>query len=235
MHYYRHHIGDHVKDTAHLTLVEEGAYRRLLDLYYLTDGNIPQVTKEVCRRLRAGSEEETKAVETVLNEFFKKGEAGWYHPQCDAEIKGYKAKAERARLNGKLGGRPSKTKKVSSRLQGKTKSKTRSKANQEPITSSTPLTPQGAELFDRFWTCYPKKRAKADAEKAWAKLGPDAAQADRIVDAVEAFKGTSDWLKDGGQYIPYPATWLNGRRWEDDPATQGQSAVASRPGLVALG
>jgi hypothetical protein len=40
-----------------------------------------------------------------------------------------------------------------------------------------------------------------------------------ILADVEAKKRTQDWKKDGGKYIPYPATYLNGKRWEDEGAS----------------
>lgn len=70
--------------------------------------------------------------------------------------------------------------------------------------------------FDEFWTAYPKKRAKEDARKAWAKLKPDESLGKAIIKAVEDAKKTKDWQKENGKYIPYPATYLNGKRWEDE-------------------
>lgn len=76
--------------------------------------------------------------------------------------------------------------------------------------------------FDVFWSAYPKKRDKKEAEKLWAKLQPDKALVAIMVHAIEQAKQTLDWRKERGQFIPYPTTWLNKRRWEDDysfPAT----------------
>lgn len=85
----------------------------------------------------------------------------------------------------------------------------------------SPLTPQGEDaqqiLFERFWQAYPKKRGKQDARKAWGKLKPDLALCRRMSDALARDKLSHDWRKEDGRYIPYPATWLNGRRWEDEP------------------
>lgn len=74
--------------------------------------------------------------------------------------------------------------------------------------------------FDDFWKAYPKKKSRSDAERAWRKLAPSPELTQRIMDAIAAQRTTPDWSKDGGQFIPYPATWLNGRRWEDEPASQ---------------
>ena len=80
--------------------------------------------------------------------------------------------------------------------------------------------------FNLFWERYPKKLAKRDAEKAFAKINPDEKLFNLILEKLELYKQSEAWLKDGGQFIPYPATWLNGRRWEDEftPTIQGKKA-----------
>ncbi len=80
--------------------------------------------------------------------------------------------------------------------------------------------------FSLFWERYPKKLAKRDAAKAFAKIKPDEKLFNLIIEKLELYKQSEAWLKDGGQFIPYPATWLNGRRWEDEitPAIQGKKA-----------
>lgn len=82
--------------------------------------------------------------------------------------------------------------------------------------NDTPIPPEGAALFERFWKAYPKKKAKATARKAWAKLNPDMELCRTMSAALEKQKRSDDWLRDGGRYIPYPATWINQRRWEDE-------------------
>ena len=82
-------------------------------------------------------------------------------------------------------------------------------------------------LFDEFWNLYPRKESKQQAKKAWVKLNPDQALFDLIANALEYRSQTKEWLAEGGRYIPHPATWLNGRRWEDelDPHKFCQSAI----------
>lgn len=85
-------------------------------------------------------------------------------------------------------------------------------------TDKTPPTPKGEleSKFLLFWQNYPKKKAKGDALKAWIKLNPDNSTVKEILNAIENQKQSDDWKKEGGQFIPYPASWLNGRRWEDE-------------------
>lgn len=83
--------------------------------------------------------------------------------------------------------------------------------------------------FDVFWNEYPKKVDKQNALKAWKKLKPDEAMLDKIISAIRSWKDSEQWNKENGQYIPYPATWLNKRRWEDDlPEKKKQSDSPKR-------
>lgn len=84
---------------------------------------------------------------------------------------------------------------------------------------------RAGDEFDEFWLVYPKKKSKADAEKAWRKLAPSPELCQQIQASIAAQLGSEDWRKDGGKFIPFPATWLNGRRWEDE--TLGTIRVAA--------
>lgn len=87
-----------------------------------------------------------------------------------------------------------------------------------------------AESFERFWVTYPKKRNKGDAMKAWRALKPGEELVTAILAAVERAKVSVQWRKDEGQFIPYPASWLRARGWEDEehvdvvplPQTRGE-------------
>lgn len=73
-----------------------------------------------------------------------------------------------------------------------------------------------AHGFDRFWNLYPRKVKKPDAMKAWNEVAPQNGLLEIILRAVIAQKDSRDWLQENGRYIPYPASWLRGRRWEDE-------------------
>jgi len=72
------------------------------------------------------------------------------------------------------------------------------------------------QRFDQFWAAYPRKKAKGHAEKAWNTIKPNTALFSTILTAIERAKQSPDWQKNGGQYIPYPATWLRSKGWEDE-------------------
>ncbi len=72
------------------------------------------------------------------------------------------------------------------------------------------------EDFEEFWKVWPKRCAKADARKAWAQTKDIRPELTNLLNAVKAACKTEAWMKDGGKYIPHPATWLRGERWEDE-------------------
>lgn len=73
-----------------------------------------------------------------------------------------------------------------------------------------------ADRFARFWSHYPKKVGKGDAEKRFLKLKPSEDLTEQMIRSVEKQKTTEQWRKSNGQYIPNPSTWLNQERWRDE-------------------
>lgn len=145
MNYYERHLGDYAKDTAHLTMLEHGAYGLLLDRCYATEQGIP--ADQAHRIARARSKEEKAAVDSVLAEFFSLTDGVWTNQRVEQEIAKARKKIEAARTNGKGGGRPKKNpegteQKPTGLLLG-SDSETQQKAHQTPDTSNTPHTPRG--------------------------------------------------------------------------------------------
>lgn len=93
--------------------------------------------------------------------------------------------------------------------------------------SNTPQPPEGErevvpeDLFASFWKLYPRKTDKAKAQKAWTKLNPDRPLFEKIMRGLGNHCVSRDWIKDDGQFIPHPTTWLNGKRWEDEVRPAG--------------
>ena len=79
---------------------------------------------------------------------------------------------------------------------------------------------QSLDLFDAdfetFWKEYPRKTGKGAAKRAFEKALLKGATLESLVSAVRRQKCGSQWTRDGGQFIPHPATWLNQERWEDE-------------------
>lgn len=99
MHYFQFNIGDYASHTRHLTVIEDLAYRRLLDLYYLQERPFNSGLTSVARQINM-REYETE-VQAVLDEFFVLTDDGWANVRADKEIAHYKAKVEQASRAGK--------------------------------------------------------------------------------------------------------------------------------------
>ena len=93
--YYERHIGDYLKDTAHLTLLEHGIYTRLMDVYYTREGPIPAA--DVVRLIGARAKDEREALRAVLAEFFELVDGAHVQARCDREIERFKDKQAKAK------------------------------------------------------------------------------------------------------------------------------------------
>jgi len=99
MHYYQFNIGDYASHTRHLDLLEDLAYRRILDLYYLHERPLNADASVVAKQI--GMRDDAATVRDVLNEFFVKTEDGYVNARADKEIAHYKSKVEQASRAGK--------------------------------------------------------------------------------------------------------------------------------------
>lgn len=101
--------------------------------------------------------------------------------------------------------------------------KSSGKTIQDNNTSNNNTTRACARGFDRFWAAYPRKVGKGAAERSFVRIRPDAALLDGMLRAIETQRQSDTWQRG---YIPNPATWLNQRRWEDEP--DGVTAPAAQ-------
>jgi len=217
MHYYKFEISVWNLHTAHLTLVEEAVYRRLIDHYYDTEQPIGHDLKGMIRRLRLDGYEDQ--VTTILDECFTQTEDGWSNKHCDLKIKAYKNQKKANKNNGKAGGRPKKQKITESVTDGlpfvtlttNNKQETKNKNIKD-------------DLFDIFWKQYPRKVAKPNAQKAWLKIKPDDVVLKKMLDAINQQGLSSKEI----QFVPHPASWLNAQRWEDEISVQSNMNQLAR-------
>ena len=100
MHFYSFNIGDYISHTKHLSDMEDLAYRRLLDLYYLHERTLNEDVAIVARKINM--RDKVPEVETVLKEFFVlESGKGWTNPRADVEIEKYQSKVQSAIRAGK--------------------------------------------------------------------------------------------------------------------------------------
>lgn len=214
MNYYPHHIGDYLRDTAHLTIVEHGAYRRMLDLYYASEKALPLDLEWLCRLIRAEETQERDAVHFVLTHYFSKKADGWHNKRADEEIAKNKPRAKAARINGKLGGRPKTqrvisenpvgTQMVSEKVKSGNPDESSQNQNQNQINTS-------AE-FEKIWACFPSRvgsNSKAKALKAFRARLDEGCSAEEMLAGVKRYaafiRATG---KENTQYVKMAASFL---------------------------
>lgn len=225
MNYYNRHIGDYLKDTSHLTLLEHGIYTRLMDVYYVRESGLPQ--DHIGRLIGARTPEELAALQIVLSEFFELVSGVWIQHRCEKEIEAYADKSIKAKRS------------ASARWESKTENTERNAnampthnernadgvlpagvpvtSNQEPITNnqkkntSAIAPPDGVDLcvWADFVTLRKDKKAKLtqtaldgikrEAEKAGWTL--ESALSESCTRGWTGFK--ADWVKqsEGGKSI----------------------------------
>ena len=241
MNYYQHHIGDFIRDTAQLGDVECMAYLRLIWIYYESESPLPNNLRVLS--FRTGADQE--AIGLILESFFVKKGDMWRHNRCDEEIAEYNVIRERNKANGMRGGRPNKTQQKPTGFPVDTRSEPSCNPNQEPVTSNQELTtttlalcsspkresvPELPRGFAEFYAAYPRKKSKHTAIRAWQKISPNEQTRTAIMAGLSRATTSADWLRDGGKFVPYPASWLNAGGWQDDTAPM--LTVVSMRGVI---
>jgi uncharacterized protein YdaU (DUF1376 family) len=220
--YYPFNVGDYASHTAHLDLLEDLAYRRMLDLYYRTEQPLPREVEQIARLIRMKGHEE--AISQILGEFFDDCSDGWSHTRCDEEIARMQDKQAKAKASAAASVKARSTnaqRTLNERSTGVELPTPTPTPTPTPNTNHVPRKRgQVSEFppgFDRFWSAYPRKIAKALAAKAFARARPDEPTLVAMIAAIAVQQQSPQWQRDGGQFIPHAATWINGRRWEDQP------------------
>lgn len=149
--------------------------------------------------------------------------------EIDRDIANYNAKV----ANGNQGGRPAMKNQTETEINltkpKETENNLNAKNKNKDIKESTlKSTKESNRLFDKFWSVYPRHEGKQNALKAFDKLKPDEALLEIMINAIVKQKQSDQWSDP--QYIPHPATWLNGHRWEDEPvkAKGGKRVLAQQ-------
>ena len=214
MHYYQHNIGDYRRDTSHLSLLEHGVYRQLLDLYHLSEKPIPEETDWVIRRLAAKTDLEISAIQLVLSDFFVlnvDGALGYSHKRCDKDIDDYLNKAETAKTNGKLGGRPKKTQPVILANPDETISQANHKPitiNQEPkkIATVVACPSEMDESIWEDWMAIRKKKKAPLTETAWKMFINEVESAGWTIDKAIKECCLRNWQSFKAEWVEKKAT-----------------------------
>ena len=194
MHYYQHHIGDFLRDTSSLSQANAFSYLKLLWMYYDTEAPLPDDPEYLSFKIGASTDD----VKQILKGFFTLENGFWFQKRCDAEIAKFRLKSDRAKTANQI--------RWSSKMD--TGSEPNKIATNKPITNNK----EYIDRFDTFWKHYPRKVSKPNALKAWLKVKPDDELTKTIISAISR----QNLSAKEEQFIPHPASWLNGKRWEDE-------------------
>ena len=235
MKHYPHHIGDFDKATRHLTRIERSVYRDMIDLYYDTEQRLTLDFDSLCRKIIARSNEESTAVQQVLNEFFTETATGWYHDRCEEEIEAYKANTSQKAMAGKASAEAKRVKKlhalneasthvehtlnsVATDVNGaSTNQSTNQPINQStkeeapaPIRSAQPPCPP--DVDQQTWSDWLKLRKTKKAPVTETVIRSAIAESEKAGMTLEQFLQV--WCARGSQGLE--ASWLNTGRWKND-------------------
>ena len=187
MNFWNRHIGDIIRDTVSLTMLEDGAYTRLLDQYYQTERPLPLDRKMIYRLARANSSPERKACDFVIETFFSQEADGYHQKRCDFEIAAYQKKQRMAQASANARWAKSEGNANASQTHDASDMRTHSEGNahQAPVASNqTPLKNVG----DSTHVAEPLVRAKpAELSAAMRRSSIDAQPGDpRVIAAAES-------------------------------------------------
>ena len=220
MHYFQFNIGDYASHTQRLSLLEDLAYRRLLDEYYLHERPLNSGLTSVARQI--GMRDHEDAVQFVLESFFQLTEDGWINKRADQEIAHYKGKIEQASKSVRAS--------AERRLNGRS-TNVQPTNNQQPITNkhkpikNTVATPEGVtDSVWQDWLSLRKAKKAAVTQTAIDGIAREASKAGvSLQTALETccargwtgFK--ADWLKDKGEQKSFAEKDYDFKRarWED--------------------
>jgi len=194
MHYYEHNIGDYRKDTVHLTLLEHGIYRQLIDTYYLGESPLTTDIEKLMRTHSIRNADEQQAFKNVLSDFFELTKNGYIHKRCDKIIAEYHGKSQKARdsANARWANRDKVVNANALRTQSKgnatqnTEHKTQDTKHKDKVAAAPVVLPDWIPL--ETWEAYLAMRKKI-------KKPPTDYAMKLIVDKLEKFKANGQDVK----------------------------------------
>ena len=242
MNYYNFHIGDYRGATAHLSNDEDLCYRRILDLYYDKDGDITDNVSLIARRVRFSE----KIVQSILQEFFQKTDAGWVHHRAQKELDSFQnlSKAGKKAAQVRWGSDA-----IACESHMRIPEIAMPTKNQEPRTN-TPLPPAGgktknpveeeevveevedqgrlgriADDFQKWWQEYPLQVSELESSRQWLAVSHHLPPLAEMVQILREHKRSDQWQKEDGKFIPRADNYLAGMKWRDKlPAAKSKPA-----------
>jgi uncharacterized protein YdaU (DUF1376 family) len=234
--WYSFYPGDYARDTGHLSLMEHGAYRALMDHYYATELPLPNAVDRLIRLCRAYTPDEEAAVRRVLADFFVAGEDGFRHPRIDEELT--KAVEQSVRASAAA--------KIMHQRRKQVLPPCSVPADAESLPPQPPPQPQpqgknnisppqkgnsDTDGFDEFWNAFPRREARATAQRAYAKA-LESASPQTLVAGARSYAARREGQDTN--FTKLPANWLSRECWLDDKVAAKTGPPSDEAALGAL-
>ena len=190
MHYYQFNIGDYLSHTSHLDLLEDLAYRRMIEWCYLHESPLPFDVKQIAKKIRM--QEHCDCITAVLQEFFSDNDDGWFNERVVKELKTYKSLSNKRKkaANKRWANTGKASKGDASALQVASKSNTKQEPltiNQEPLTNiNKDLSDSVNQVFDHWKSRLNHPRSSLDnPRKTKIKNALKNYSVDQLIEAVD--------------------------------------------------
>ena len=227
--WYPRYTGDFIRDTSHLSLVEVGAYNRILDHYYASSGPLCMTEAQVMRLCAAVTPEECEAVKYVLSAYFVfEPEDGCYHnPRADKELSSMAEHHSRLSEAGRKGGLKSVQARLEAGLKRGYKRGYKRGASISTITTTTTSTSTSTTLSGLLL----ESMSRASGRKLVSTVADSKAGIEKLLKSgitEETIRATITWLEHENPKREKPFVVLSGaslhEKWD-----RIQSAMNSRP------
>ena len=182
----------------------------------LSDQEVGRMVRALAEYHATGKEPELTGRESVAFDFIR--------VDIDKADKAYQAKCNNMKREQQTAIAPN-CSQLPADEHNKNKNINNNDLKESPLTGTKEKAASLDRAFDKFWAVYPRHTAKQDAKKAFVKVSPDDSLLNTMLTAIQRQKQTDQWSDP--RYIPHPATWINGRRWEDEP-----QRATMKPGKV---
>jgi len=216
-------MADFFMDTVEWSVDEVGIYWRLLQAQWVNE-SLPNDIERLARIAGCGPKKFSSGWKKVKSKFQLNGDGRFQNERLEETRENQRKYRELLSEAGKRG--VEKKRKLQSHpfSQASSLPLNHPPSQKQALQSSSSIKDkkrknikkESLALFNQFWKAYPVKKSKGQAEKAWKKINPDQELLNKILKRIEKAKKSEKWIKDKGEYIPYPATWLNAKGWEDE-------------------
>lgn len=198
---------DFLVGTMMMTDEQVGKYIRLLCLQHQQGHLTKNHMVTLCKSID----------EAIMSKFDVDEDGKYFNRRLDDEVDKRQKYVDSRRLNGSKGGR--KPSKKGKHMETICKAYENHSEDENINGNDNDIDNRNEDkkrAFDEFWKAYPRKIGKQEALKVWKRLNPNQDLIYQILDAVDSQKHSEQWLKNNGQFIPHPTTWLNQGRWDDE-------------------